>query len=424
MKSKSRQSNKPEGWINSGWKVPIHLTCKQEKYAWRAMGVARFAYNLALFTHQFHRRNRLKWASVNDMQKAFNACKREDYPFVLNVSKYVAEGGFLDFEKALNNWRNPKIPARCPKPKKKKGTGNGAFLAGYNLNNVKYDGKKQLRLPFMGSVKLIAPLPAQYIPHEARIVRENGRWYVSLQGYRTLPEAPETQAVVGVDVGINPLAAIYSEGSEETTEMVENPRAYYKAQRKLRRWQRALARRTKGSRGWHEATRRIEKQYRRMNGARNNAQHQLSSKLVKEYSCIGIESLRVKGLFKNHNLSKALADAALSKLLWRVRYKAGWYRRELVLADTFYPSTKTCFDCGNVNRDLTLKDKRWTCPVCGVTHNRDANAARNLHKLALLAGRKEVKLLDEEALAGGCKAFSGTFPVEGRPQTNAAYGAL
>ena len=117
-----------------------------------------------------------------------------------------------------------------------------------------------------------------------------------LLGYRPPVTAPETQAVAGVDVGISPLAVVH--GDDEDL-VVENPKAYYALERKLRRWQRAQARRTKGSRGWWEAQRRIDKLHRRIRGIRDNAQHQLSAHLVKTYGHIGTESLRVKGLFQN-----------------------------------------------------------------------------------------------------------------------------
>ena len=418
MKAKDRKSNRPEGWLDSGWKVLMHLTVKQERYAWRAMGIARFAFNLALSTNAFHRVNRMQWPFVSDIQKAFNACKREDYPFVLEVSKFVAQGGFQDFEKALKNWRDANHPAGRPTLRRRK-DGNGSFLAGAGVDVLNKRDGNRIKLPVMGSVKLQAGLPDGYIPHEARIVRENGRWYLSLLGYRPPVTAPETQAVAGVDVSITPLAVVH--GDDEDL-VVENPKAYHALERKLRRWQRAQARRTKGSRGWWEAQRRIDKLHRRIGGIRDNVQHQLSAHLVKTYSHIGIESLRVKGLFQNGHLAKALADAGMNSLLGRIAYKARWYGRELITADTFYPSSKTCFDCGAVNQGLRL-EKSWACPSCGVIHDRDANAARNLHKLALPAGRRDVTLPDGKALADGL-SIGETGPNEGRPQPVPALSGI
>ena len=321
MKAKDRKSNRPEGWLDSGWKVPVHLTVKQEHYAWRAMGIARFAYNLALSTHAFHRANRMQWPFISDIQKAFNACKREDYPFVLEVSKFVAQGGFQDFEKAVKNWRDSSHSAESPTFRRRK-DGNGSFLAGAGVDVLNKRTGNWLRFPVMGRVKLMADLPDGYIIHEARIIRENGRWYLSLLGYRPPVTAPETQAVAGVDVGIEPLAVVHRDGDEDL--VIENPKAYCALERKLRRWQRAQARRTKRSRGWWEVQRRIDKIHRRIRGIRDNVQHQLSAHLVKTYSHIRIESLRVKGLFQNGHLSKALADSAMSLLLGRIEYKSRW----------------------------------------------------------------------------------------------------
>ena len=174
------------------------------------------------------------------------------------------------------------------------------------------------------------------------------------------------------------------------------------------------------SNGRQEAQRRTDKLHRRIKGLRDNAQHQLPARLAKEFGYIGIENLRVARLLKNSHLSKALQDSALSKLLARITYKAGWYGRTLVAADTFYPSSKTCFDCGAVNRDLTLADKTWVCPACEVMHDRDKNAARNLYKLALPAGRRDVTPPDGKALAVGLPSRE-TGPDEGRTRPNAGY---
>ena len=102
-----RKTSCPEGWIPAGARVPIRLTIKQEQYCRKAIGINRFCYNLAVATHRFHRVNRLPWPSWQDIYKAFNACKHEDYPFVTEVASRVAEGAFMDFGSAMANWRNP-----------------------------------------------------------------------------------------------------------------------------------------------------------------------------------------------------------------------------------------------------------------------------------------------------------------------------
>ena len=227
------------------------------------------------------------------------------------------------------------------------------------------------------------------------------------------PPKRETQSVGGVDVGINPLA-IDSGGVS-----YQNPNGYYRAQRRLKRWQRAQSRRTPGSRGWWEAQRRIDRAYRRVKGLRNDAHHHVSRALVRKYHTLGIETLNVAGMIRAGLQSKALADAGMSGLLRQIRYKAQWYGTRIVEADQWYPSSKTCSACGVVNTELG-REPRWSCPNCGVIHDRNENAARNLRKLALLAVGEDVMLLDGGALAGGDSIAGETAPAEGRTKPRTA----
>ena len=188
---------------------------------------------------------------------------------------------------------------------------------------------------------------------------------------------------------------------------------------RLRRWQRAQARRTPGSRGWWEAQRRIDATQRRIIGLRNNAHHHVSRELVNKYHTIGIETLNVAGMIRAGLQSKALSDAGMSSLLSQIRYKADWYGTEIIEADQWYPSSRTCSACGAVNAALG-REPMWSCPNCGVIHDRNENAARNLGKLALLAVGEDVMLLDGGALAGGAAIAGETAPGEGRTKPRTA----
>ena len=165
----------------------------------------------------------------------------------------------------------------------------------------------------------------------------------------------------GVDVGINPLA-VDSDGVH-----YENPKALESTLRRLRRWQRAQARRTPGSRGWWAAQRRIDRVHRRAKGLRDNVHHHVSQALVEKYHTIGIETLNVAGMIRAGLQSKALSDTGMSSLLSQIRYKADWYGTEIVEADQWYPSSRTCSACGVVNAELG-REPKWSCPNCGVLH--------------------------------------------------------
>ena len=240
------------------------------------------------------RRNRLPWPSWMDISKAFNACKREDYPFVTQVAAVVATGAFRDFGQAVDNWRNPGLRARAPRTKRPAFTGTGSFLAAGSMKEIRYDGKRRLKLPCLGSVKLGCTLP-RGICHEASIRRENGRWYICLKLWKPPEPKPERASRPGgIDTGINPL------GTDSDGQTYRNPKASYEVQKNLRRWQRAQARRQKGSRGWWEAQRKIDKCQRRIRGLRQNAQHQMTSTVTRKFSELVIEDLNVAGLMRRN----------------------------------------------------------------------------------------------------------------------------
>ena len=388
-KRNSQRSSCPEGWLKDGIKLPVHLTLRQEQYAARAVGIARSVFNLMVATHRSARAQvHGLWPSPLELEKIFNDLKHEPefgMEYATEVSKFVAQGACRDFRRADENWRNPTLNAERPTFKKKNRIGTGAFLAASGVDRVKYDDHRRIRLPYLGSVKLKRELP-EGIPYEVRIKQENGRWYASVNYWKPPVGAEEkTHRCGAVDVGITPLAV--------DSELVhyENPKALYRMLAKLQRWQRTLARRTVGSRGWHEAQGRINAIHRRINGLRDNAHHQVSRQLVRKYAVLAIESLNVAGMDQLPHQAKAIRDAASGGLLQKIRYKADWYGTIIVAADRFYPSSKLCSDCGAHHASLG-RELHWTCPQCGRRHDRNENAALNLLTLAINAARELGKL--------------------------------
>ena len=431
-KKRKQASSCPEGWLPSAIVAQLELTCQQECYAQRCVGIARFVYNRLVANDQAGRDTGL-WLTPFELEKEFNVAKRVNpsLAFVTDVSKFVAQGACRNYRNARSRWLNPELKARKPAFHRKSRTGTGSFLAASGIAVIKYDGHRRIRLPYLGSVRMTRALP-EGIPYEVTLGKRTGRWYASVAYWKS-PVAPpnrETQSVGGVDVGISPLA-VDSGGEHPNHEahyqtvqtangqwQYPNPKAYGRALRTLRRWQRAQARRTEGSRGWWEAQRRIDRAHRRAKGLRNNAHHHVSRALVHKYHTLGIETLNVAGMIRAGLQSKALADAGMSGLLDQIRYKGEWYGTRIVEADQWYPSSKTCSVCGVVNGDLG-REPEWDCPDCGAHHDRNENAARNLHKLALLAVGEDVMLLDGGALADGDATAGETAPDEGRtkPET-------
>ena len=179
---------------------------------------------------------------------------------------------------ARSRWLSKELTACKPVFHRKNRTGAGSFLAASGVNCVRYDGHRRIRVPYLGSVRMTRALP-EGIPYEVTVRKRNGRWYAGVAYWKppVSPPLRETQSAGGVDVGISPLA------TDSDAIAYANPKGYYTAQRRLKRWQRAQSRRTPGSRGWREAQRRIDRSHRRARGLRDNAQHHISRALVAKY---------------------------------------------------------------------------------------------------------------------------------------------
>ena len=326
------------------------------------------------------------------------------------VSHRVTDGAVHNFGRAIDNWRNPETHSRRPSFKKRRRTGTGSFRAAGAVREIHYDGKRRIRLPYLGSIGLAHTLP-EGIFHEAHIIRENRQWLLSVN-YRKPPVQmpdPYTRIPQGaVDTGINPHATD-SEGQTR-----ENPKAYYAAERKLRRWQRAQARRTPNSRGWWEAQRKIDRIFRRINVLRKNAQHRMTSELTWKFEHLVIEDLNVKRLMQGLT-SKVQADAGMGEIKRQIIYKGQWRNCNVYLTHPFYPSSKTCSTCKAVNVKLK-RERCWQCEVCGTIHERNLNAAVNLRDLLALLPSVGGTLRNGKALAAGIPG-SETGPNDRRTAT-------
>lgn len=189
--------------------------------------------------------------------------------------------------------------------------------------------------------------------------------------------------MLGIDAGIKDLM-IRSDGVK-----VPNHRFLEKSLRKLRREQRRLSRRKKGSANWRKQKRRVALVYEKVSNQRKDAIHKATTQAVRESQAIAVESLNVSGMMRNHHIARAASDASMSEMIRQLQYKCDWYGRSFVKIDRWFPSSKTCCECGYVFDGLTLSMRKWTCPECGTYHDRDLNAARNIS----VEGKRLITLL-------------------------------
>jgi putative transposase len=255
----------------------------------------------------------------------------------------------------------------------------------------------ELTLPKLGKLKLAESLPRVPgdAPERAFIARPDmvtlsrdaaGRYHVSFKVETELAALPATGRTCGVDLGIKNLATIH--WNDDTVEKVPAPKHYFAARRYLRRQQRSLSRKVGARKGEKKSARylkqkaRVAKAQADVAAQRIHGVHQLTTRLVREADLVGIEDLNVNAMGRGLH-AKAIHDAALGEFRRQVEYKSAWYGRIVVAVDRWFPSSKRCSNCGHVHEGLKLGDRDWTCRQCGTWHDRDPNAAKNIHMEAL-----------------------------------------
>ena len=201
-----------------------------------------------------------------------------------------------------------------------------------------------------------------------------GEYYLSIlvDGSLTHKGLQDTDKAVGIDLGVKDFV-ITSDGE------VFNNLHFKKSQaNKIKRLQRQLSRKEKGSNNRNKAKIKLAKAYKKINDRKQYYLHQVSNILINENQVICMEDLNVKGMLRNHKLAESIQEMNFGEFRRMLEYKARWYNRKIVFVDRFYPSSKTCHNCGYINKELKLSDRRWICPQCGGVIERDHNAALNI----------------------------------------------
>ena len=222
-----------------------------------------------------------------------------------------------------------------------------------------------------------------------------GKWYVCFS-CTNVPERVLEKSIssIGIDVGIKSFL-VDSEGNK-----VNNPKYFRQSEKFLRRSQRKLCRGVKGSNRRGKARLLVAKAYEKVKNQRNDFLHKVANQYITNYGIIFIEDLNIKGMVRNHHLSKSIADSSWGKFFEMLHWKAEEAAREVIKIPRFEPSSKTCSDCGAINKDLTLNDRQWVCQACGVLHDRDYNAAMNINRV----GQTLQAITKEDALCVACEA--------------------
>ncbi len=334
-----------------------------------ACGVVRFAYNWAYDENLKHYHATGKTLGEFALSRKFNSIRGELYPWTYAVTKWASQIGIRRFSNSLEDFFNQ--ISNFPKRKKRKQ--DCSFHIGFGNFKVR---NKRINLPHGGRVKMAEGLRFPGVPKYVDIKREGTDWFACIAvdvtppfRYRHLCEN-QTRSV-GIDLGLKDYITL------NTGDKTETPKIGRKLEKKLVRAQRAVDRKEKWSANQKKARAKVSKIHKLIARRRKQFTNALSSNLVSEYGFIGIESLNLTGLLKTH-WSKSFRDAGFGEFIRQLEYKSKLAGTVVQKIDRFFPSTKTCSSCNLVTGSSRLNIRAWTCTHCGMAHDRDTNAAKNI----------------------------------------------
>ena len=337
-----------------GFEYRFYPTPEQKISLAKTFGCARYVYNYALNLRSRawkERQERINYAATST---ALTELKRQPEVAWLNeVSSVPVQQSLRHLQTAfVNFWQNG---AAYPNFKKR----DGRQSAEFTHSGFQWDGKT-LKLAKIGKVNVRWSRQFVAQPSTIHVSRTPaGRYYVSFRVDEPLPVLPEASGQVGVDLGLTCFAAL-SDGAKH-----QSPRPLRRKMAQLKRAQKALSRKRKGSKNRSKAKLRVAKIHQKISDIRRDDLHKLSTRLVRENQTIAIEDLNVRGMMANHSLAGAIGDSGWSELARMLEYKSAWHGRTFVRIDRWFPSSKTCSACGVVAASLPLSVRFWSCGACG-----------------------------------------------------------
>ncbi len=356
--------------IQKSYKFRFYPDNKQVDQLAREFGCARWVWNRGLVERNYAYQ---EWGvSLNyiDISSNITQYKKTDYEWLGEATADVLIQKLRDQETAFKNFFEGR--AKYPKFKKKSHAQSIRYILDQRHTLKTYKAGELLKLPKLGELNIKWSQIPGGIPKMVTVSKSSsGKYFVSFMCEVEQVLKPLTKKVVGVDIGIKDVI-VTSDGFYSGS-----PRYTYKYQRQLKKAQRVLSRKTKGSNSWKKQRIAVAKIHEKIANCRKDFLHKLTTYLVENYDIICIEDLNVSGMMENRKLSKAVADIGMFELKRQLLYKANWYGKQVEVISRWYPSTKTCSNCGTI-RNISLQQRTYECDCCGLVIDRDLNAAINI----------------------------------------------
>lgn len=343
-------------------------------------GHARFVYNWGLATRQAHYRDKGDGISYYTLKRMMTELKRcPEYSWLKDADSQVLQAKIEDLNKAFVSFFEKR--SRYPRFKKRSDDQSIRYP-----QRFKFDSRR-IYLPKVGWVKAVFHRPLIGKQKSVTVSKtKSGEYYVSVLCESEPSVQPSEKPPVGVDLGLACFATL------STGEKVPHPAFFRKSEKRLRKLNRRLSRKVLGSKNREKARLALARHCRNTARRRVDFLHKLSRRITSSHGTIKLESLNIVGMLKVRRFSKRVSDSGWAMFVRFCKYKAKWSGSVVEQADPFYPSSKTCSNCGKINRSLKMRDRSWVCDECGARHDRDENAAINLLKAPTLGARESLRL--------------------------------
>lgn len=368
---------------NRAYKFRFYPTPEQEDLFNRTFGCVRLVYNTSLAVSTEMWRKEKKSVSIGALSKDLTAWKKQDdLAFLNEVSSVALQQSQRNLLRAYQSFWSKRTG--YPKFKKKRVARDSFSLtrSAFRLRDGKLFVAKS---PQPLDVVWSRELPKNADPSSLTISRNRaGQWFVSILVEEEIPHLRKTDSAVGVDLGLTSFAALST--GEKTNHPVMTPR-----EKKYRvKLCREVSKKEKGSANREKARRKLARFDQRITDRRRDYLHKISTRLIRENQFVAIEDLNVRGMLAKggatkRGLNRSIQAAGWSEFRSMLEYKAGWYGREVCVIDRFFPSSQMCSNCGHIDGRKELSVRAWDCPSCGISLDRDTNAALNILAAGLAA---------------------------------------